>query len=99
MMEEFVSCDVAKEFLMVLAYCDSNFVNNIPDYIMKKMNDLAADSLKEVYIDKNKTLMEQDISNECRELIGMIYFTYAIDSDAKKDLLNTLLENVDNING
>jgi len=94
MMEEVVNSDVAKEFLIVLSYCDNSFVSNIPDYIIKKLSDLAADSLKDFYIDKNKGLMEQNISNECKELIGMMYFMYMMDSLAKKEILNTLLNKV-----
>lgn len=90
---ENVSCDLAKEMLTILAYCDSKFIDKIPDYIFKKLNDLAADSKKEFYINKNKTLLEQDITEECRDLLGYIYFTYMTNSLEKKEILNTIIEN------
>lgn len=95
-MEEFVSCDVAKEFLMVLSYCESTFIDSIPDYVLKQLNDLAADSSKDFYIDMNKSLEEQNLSSECIDLLGKMYFTYVIDSDAKKEILSELISNVDN---
>ena len=93
MIDDLVNCDVAKEVITVLSYCDDSFVDKIPDYILKKLNDLAADSLKEVYIDKGKSLMEQNISNECKDLLGMLFFEYMLNSNSKRELLNTLINN------
>lgn len=93
MMEEQFNPDIAKEFLTVLAYCDNLFLSSIPGNVLKKLNNLAADSLKEFYVDKNKSLIEQDISDECKDLLVLMYFTYMTDSDTKKQILNALLEN------
>lgn len=93
MEKEVVSVDVAKEFLTVLAYCDSSFIDNIPASILKDLNDLAADSVKDFYIDEDRELIEQNISQECRELIGKMYFMYMTDSKAKEEIFNALLNN------
>lgn len=97
MMENRVNSDVAKEFLAVLAYCDDSFVDSIPDYVLKKLNDLAADSSKNFCINVSKSLEEQDLSNECRDLLGELYFMYMMDSDDKKKILSEVLNDVDNL--
>lgn len=95
MMEDCVNSDIAKEFLTVLAYCDDSFVDSIPDYVLKKLNDLAADSIRDFYIDMSKSLEEQDLSSECRDLLGELYFMYMVDSDDKKEILGEVLSSVD----
>lgn len=92
MIEENFNPDLAKEFLTVLAYCDNSFLSKIPGKFLKKLNDLAADSLKDFYIDKNKTLIEQDLSDECQDLIALVYFMYMTDSNIKKQILSELLK-------
>lgn len=81
--------DVAKELFTVLSYCDDSFIKNIPEYIFDKINQLSADSLKEVYVDRNKNLMEQDVSDDCKELLAELYFIYMTDSTAKKGKLES----------
>ena len=92
-MEEKFSNDVYKELLTVLSYCDNSLIDNIPENIIKEITDYAADSNKEYYVDKNKSLMEQEISDECKSLLGIIYFMYAANEKEKDELLNTWLEN------
>ena len=73
---EQINCDVAKEFLTILSYCDSSILKAIPKEVLEKINSLAADSLKDFYVNKNKTLNDQNMSKQCKELIRLIYFTY-----------------------
>lgn len=73
---ENINNDIAKECLLILSYCDKRFVNNIPCEVLITLNELAANSLKDFYIDKNKDLIEQNISTECRELLSYIFYQY-----------------------
>lgn len=75
-----INADVAKETLIILSYCDDAFVKCIPKEKIKELTILAADSEKEFYIEKNKPLKEQNISNECRSLLGDLYKTYVVNS-------------------
>ena len=76
MFEKSIDNDVAKEILIVLAYCDSSFVNNIPSNILNELMSLASTSSKEFYINKEKTLAEQNISDECKKFIRTMYAKY-----------------------
>lgn len=87
-----INKDVAKEFITIVSYCDEVFIENIPKIILQKLNTLAADSVKDFYVDKNKSLMKQDISDECENLISKFYFTYMIDLSKKEQILKQLLQ-------
>ena len=90
-----VSCDVSKEFLMVLSYCDNVLLERIPKDVIVKFRDLAAESNKEFYIKDDKSLREQDLSSECIDLLSELYFMYVLDSNSKKELLKEIEDNVD----
>jgi len=91
--EEKFSNDVYKELLTILSYCDNSLINKIPKNVIKEITDYAADSNKEYYVDKNKSLMEQDITDECKSLLGIMYFMYMAGEKEKNELLNIWLEN------
>ena len=93
MMEEKLNSDLAKELLVVISYCEEDFLNNIPEYVLKKLSDFAADSQKDYYVDKNKSLSEQNISEECKNLLALIYFTYMLDSNKKNEMLDIWFKN------
>lgn len=85
--------DVYKEVLTVLAYFNDDFIEKIPDKVLKKLNELAADSKTDFYIDTEKKLYEQNISEESKDLISLIYYNFAADKNEKKELLKIWSEN------
>ena len=91
--EIIIDNDTAKELLIVLSFCDENFIENIPSYVIQNLNVLAANSQKEIYIEKNKSLLEQNISSVCKEFLSILYFVYMTDSNYKDEILNTWLTN------
>lgn len=93
MMEEKLNNDTAKEFLTILSYCAPSFISSIPENVLNKLNFLAADSTKEYYIDKAKELSEQNISEDCKDLLGIMYFMYMTNTNTKDKMLDTWLKN------
>lgn len=93
MIEEKLDNDIAKEVLTVLSYCDINFINNLPSSVLKKLTDLAADSSKEYYVDKEKSLLNQNISEDSKDVIAILYYMYMTDDDSNEEILNTWLKN------
>lgn len=73
-MEEKLDNDLAKELLMILSLCDDDFINNIPDNIFMKINELASLSSKEYYFEKEKSLLEQDITEDCKDMLSLLYY-------------------------
>lgn len=93
MIEERLSNDTAKEFLTILSYCDTSFINSIPENVLNKLKFLAADSTREYYIDKTKKLSEQNISEDCKDLLGIMYFMYMTNANTKDKMLDIWLKN------
>lgn len=70
------SYNVSKETLEVLRYFDSAFISKIPESFLRAMKELASKSIVEVNIDANKSLKEQNISEDCKDMIALIYYNY-----------------------
>lgn len=93
MQENDYSCDVAKEFITIISYCEDSFIKNIPDEIMMHLKDLAGKSMVYYYIDKNKSLMEQQISSECKDLLTTLYYLYMTPPNSKETVVGNLIMN------
>lgn len=85
--------DICKEVITVLAFFNENLIEQIPNKTLKKLNELAADSNSNFYIDTEKELEEQTISEECKDLIALLYYSYIANEDEKKELLKIWNEN------
>lgn len=70
------SYNVSKETLEVLKYFDSAFISKIPESFLRAMKDLASKAVVDVKIDTTKSLKEQNISEDCKDMIALIYYNY-----------------------
>ncbi len=84
--------DLAKEILTVLAYLDNTFINNLSNTLLVKLTDLAADSTKNFYIQKNKKLDEQNLSEECKNWLSLFYYKFS-NSSEKNEIINSWFKN------
>ena len=87
------NCDVAKEVFVVLSYFDNQFIEKIPKDVLLEITDMASESNKEIYVEANKSLNEQNISLDCKEAIGILYFLYVMDDLQRDDTIKVWLEN------
>lgn len=71
-----LNSDLAKEVLTYISFFDEKLLDKLPNAFLKKLNDAAADSEKEYYINIDKTLEEQTMSDECKELLALIYYSF-----------------------
>jgi len=78
--------NVCKEVLTILAYTDNNLIEQIPDKVFKKLQEYAADSKIDFYINEEKDLKDQDISEECKDFISLLYYSYFANENEKKEL-------------
>lgn len=85
--------DICKETLTVLAYCTTDIIEKIPSKILKTLTNLAADSKMNFYIEKEKDLDEQKISERTKDLIALLYYSYIANTDEKEELLKIWNEN------
>lgn len=85
--------DVCKEVLIILGYLNNDILEKIPSRIFKKLNELAADSKLNYYIDKEKDLLEQNISEKSKDLIALLYYSYIANENEKHELSKIWNEN------
>lgn len=90
--------DLYKEVLIVLSNMSDEIIEKIPDQVFDELNNLAADSKKDFYIDTSKDIDEQNISREAQNLISLIYYNYIADENEKKEIYNNWKENEKNYN-
>ena len=80
--------DVAAETVIVLEHLNNDILKKIPDKFMKPLKDLAQESKHTIQIDINKSLEEQNISEETKDLIALIYYIYIADKNEKKEIID-----------
>lgn len=79
-------CDVALETLEVLKYFNTEFTSKISESFLNSLKELAKKSKLEVKIDANKKLINQNISEETKDIISLIYYNYFADDKEKMKL-------------
>ena len=79
--------DIYKEVFMVLSNFNDDVIKKIPNSVFNKIIDLAADSEIKVNIDATKPLEEQNISEESKNILSLIYYKYIANNDEKKELI------------
>lgn len=79
--------DVYKEALTFIAYFNKELLEKLPQDMFEKLTNLAAESNAEFYVDVTKTLAEQKISDECKDLISLIYYNCVADEEEKSEIL------------
>lgn len=92
MMQE-LDNDLAKEIFTYLAYFDSDMINDIPGEILRNITLLASDSNKDYYVDKSKSLMEQNMSPGCKDFISALFFSSLANEIEKNELIETWYNN------
>lgn len=85
--------DIAKETIYVLNNFNSTFISKISKQILKDLIELAKGSNKVVKIDKSKSLNEQNILPETKDMIALLYYNYIATPDEKKKILQIWNEN------
>lgn len=93
MIDETKYINTAYETLYVLKHCDNSFVSKIPNQILKNLKQMAKNCSKQITLLPNKKLKEQNISEETKDFISGLYYTYIATQQEKKDILNTWQQN------
>ncbi len=79
--------DIAKETLYILDYFNPVVVSKIPNHVLKLLKEFAEKSYILVNIDKNKKLKDQNISDDTKDLLSLIYYNYIATESEKKEIL------------
>jgi len=88
MEEKILSNDVAKEVFTIILYSDEYIQNKIPEDVLKKIANLAADSNLEIHLDKTKKLQDQNLSSDALDTFSLLYYLYVADGDERNEILS-----------
>ena len=93
MINETKYINTAYETLYILNHCDKEFISKIPIKILNNLNEIAKNSSRKINLLPNKKLKEQNISDETKDFISGLYYTYIADKDEKKKILSIWQQN------
>ena len=85
--------DVARETIYILQYFNPQFIAKIPTDFINNLKEIAKKSNIPIKIDRNKKLKEQEIFEETKDLISLIYYSYIATEEQKKELTKIWNEN------
>lgn len=85
--------DICKEVLIILSYFNDDLIKKIPTRVFKKLSELSVGSKIELYIDTEKDLDKQNISEESKDLISLIYYNFIADENEKNRLMKLWNDN------
>ena len=85
--------DVSKEVVEVLNHFDKSFVWKISPNFLDNLRELARESKKEIRLEANKKLSEQNISNQAKNCIALIYYEYIANAEEKQKIMSIWEQN------
>lgn len=80
------------ELREILKYADSSIVNKIPKSIFKKLDSIEDNGYKFRY-DLSKSLNDQKILKQTKELLAGLYIKYCCDENTSKRLIDICKQN------
>lgn len=80
--------DVYGEVFTILSLFNDELIDKIPSSVLIKIGNLSLGSKYNFYIDKNKSLKDQNISEDSKDLLALIYYNYIASEDERKEFLN-----------
>jgi len=78
--------EVFKEVYSVLSLTDNELVSKIPDRIFQSIVEYASKSDAQPYIDMDKEINEQKISDEAKSILSILWYEYMCDNEEKQDI-------------
>lgn len=76
----------------IFRYLDANILNKIPAKLIEEFRKVKNEEYKFEY-DTSKPLIEQNISEETKDLLSAIYLRYCADNKTTKELIEICREN------
>lgn len=81
--------DVAKEVSVILKYVEPEILKKIPSNIIEYLKKLSIESDREFKFELGKKLNEQNILEESKDLMALIFYLYIADENEKREIMNS----------
>ena len=85
--------DAAKETLEIFRHFDTAFVSQVPSEFLAELEQFASQSTKAFQVDLQKRLMEQELSEEAKDLLSFLYYSYGASEAEKREIQKVWNEN------
>ena len=72
---------------------DKELIKKIPDSIFQSIISYASKSEIEPHLDMNKELVEQDISDESKSFLSVLWYEYICEGEEKANIAKKWLNN------
>lgn len=79
--------DIAKEVITIVDALEKEVQERIPEQFRKVLRELANESNLKVILKLESSIENQEISEECKDILAMIYYSYFADETTKKELV------------
>ena len=79
--------DVAKQICTILEYVEPEVIKRIPSNIIEYFKKLGKESEIELKLEIGKGLNEQDILEETKDLLALIFYLYIAEENEKKEIM------------
>ena len=86
--------DAAAEILVILRNSSEAVLSRIPSAFVEKLRDVSRDSDHTFTLDHTKSLAEQDLLEDTRKLLLMIYNNYLLTEEESRSSRSELAEQV-----
>lgn len=90
--------NVAKQILILFNFTDKEIIDKIPKNLIEHLQRLAIDSNINFKYESDKSLDEQDILEETKDLLAAIFYSYIADGKEKEKILKTWNDNENKYN-
>lgn len=85
--------DAAKETIEIFRYLDTSFASQVPKEFMAELEQFASQSTRKFQVDIKKNLLEQDVSEETKDLLSFLYYSYGASEAEKREIRKVWNEN------
>ena len=85
--------NVAKQVSVILKYVEPELLKRVPSNIIEYLRKLGTESDIEFELEIGKKLSQQNILEESKDLIALIFYLYIADENEKKEIMNSWTSN------
>lgn len=90
--------NVAKQTIILFSYMDKKMLEKIPSELIEHLQRLAIDSNIKFKYQKDKDLDSQNLLDETKDLLSVIFYSYIASENEKKEILKKWNDNENKYN-
>lgn len=85
--------NVAKEVSVILEYVEPELLKRVPSDLIEYLKEIGSKSDIEIKLETGKAIDKQNILEESKDLLALIFYLYIADENEKKEIMKSWIEN------